>query len=604
MHSSLSCPPRERIHVSVRIKPILQSPWSSSSSSSSRKHNNVNDQKQSSSPPQPSSQDSIENWIVQKCQSFATNVWSTQTQQSKVYNDFMEGQFLPAFEKGLNCTCFLYGQTGSGKTYSLFGPPDRFQVSSSSEMLSMSLPESGHDNYPPYWGIFPRCISYFLNIKRSIYVSMVELYQDQCYDLLNHHTRVQLKKNSSTYRSTVSTVGAKYDSNGKWIPPFLNGKENVVEVDLQGQKEIQIRDNEELMSMCQLLESSRHTSAHALNSRSSRSHCIVNVKVVQEGNEDLEQIIRFVDLAGSEKIKQTKSSGQVLDEAKSINTSLSALGRVLVQLNEGMEFVSYRDSPLTVLLQDALRGKDETSIIVTVDSQSIMKLETRSSLSFAERCAKVKGRKHRQQNRRRIATTNIGNCSNFIEPSGSRVRRSTLPCRSERKREDEVKSIQNALKVVQTELNALKLRNAHGRNNLDFPNSIIKTFTVNKQKLQYHMNQLAQYKQNLLEMKGAQSSKIDEETASFKKDYEMLKKQIENENIKVTNLKGLVLRQMTTGVWIPPKQSYTKKMLEKRELQKKLRRMNVVHGVEVNDNDDDSDDFFATIENLMLDFKG
>ena len=297
-----------------------------------------------------------------------------------------------------------------------------------------------------------------------------------------------------------------------------------------------------------------------------------------------EQILRFVDLAGSEKIKQTKSTGQVLDEAKSINTSLSALGRVLVQLNEGMKFVSYRDSPLTVLLQDALRGKDKTSIIVTVDSQSCMKLETRSSLNFAERCAKVTKRRRR---------------SNYDIVKVQTRRASTAPYLTPEKRLNiEMKSVKNALKQVEEELYQLELRGAHGRNNPDFPNSTINTFTVNKQKLQFHMGQLQKCKQNLLEMKGFKSTNSPE--GSFKKEeYKRLKKQIESENEKVTNLRGLVIRQMTTGVWIPPKQSYSKKIIEKSELKKRIRRLN---GLGEDENDDD--EIFSTIQNLLLDFKG
>ena len=98
--------------------------------------------------------------------------------------------------------------------------------------------------------------------------------------------------------SHVSVVGAQYDANGKWQAPFVDGKENSVTVELQGQKEVPIRSSQELMRICQKLESVRHTNAHALNDRSSRSHCIVSVRVPYN-----EQYMRFVDLAGSEKIK-------------------------------------------------------------------------------------------------------------------------------------------------------------------------------------------------------------------------------------------------------------------------------------------------------------
>lgn len=314
------------------------------------------------------------------------------------------------------------------------------------------------------------------------------------------------------------------------------------------------------------------------NARSSRSHCVVNVKVRQ--GIQREQILRFVDLAGSEKIKQTKSSGQVLDEAKTINKSLSALGRVLVQLNEGMKFVSYRDSPLTVLLRDALGGMDKTSIIVTVDTQKSMKLETRSSLNFAERCAKV-------TKTRRTSSHDVAKLNTRSIPSENHMDLND-------RHNNEVKSIQNALTRVEKELNQLKLIGAHGRNNPDFPHSTINTFTVIKQKLILHMRQLQKYKQNLVGMNNGI------QTANGKEEYRTLKKHIENENVQVTNLRGLVLRQMTTGVWIPPKQSYNKKVLEKGELQKRLRRLNGLDDC----HDDDDDELFSTIQDLLLDFKG
>ncbi len=412
--------------------------------------------------------------------------------------------------------------------------------------------------------------------RTDIFISMVELYQDQCYDLLNHHKRVRLNKSgrSSVAKSNVSVVGAQYDENGKWIPPFLNGKENVISVDLQGQKEIQVKTNEELIRLCQILESARHTNQHALNARSSRSHCIVTVKVVSGRRE---QILRFVDLAGSEKIKQTKASGQVLEEARAINSSLSTLGRVLVQLNEGMKFISYRDSSLTTLLQDALRGKDKACIIVTVDCQAVMKLETKSSLNFAERCSKVK--------KRRLTLSNLDD-SYDDELSLS-------PLASEQANEKELERMQYSLRRVEGELRYLESRNQHGRVNTDFPNSTVQTFNNNKERLTYHMGQLQQLKQHSLELKSTQKTHTHE--------YQALLKQIESENRKVTNLRGLVIRQLTTGIWIKPKESYVKKTLEKRELQKRIHRLN---GTDDSTKELISEEMFSSIEDLLLDFKG
>ena len=45
--------------------------------------------------------------------------------------------------------------------------------------------------------------------------------------------------------------------------------------------------------------------------------------------------IFLVDLAGSEKVEKTGASGQLLEEAKTINKSLSALGNVINALTTG-----------------------------------------------------------------------------------------------------------------------------------------------------------------------------------------------------------------------------------------------------------------------------
>ena len=185
-----------------------------------------------------------------------------------------------------------------GKTHTLFGPPNHFQT---------HVPDLC--DLPSYWGLFPRCVLHFLQIsppdggESAVYISMVELYQSKCYDLLNNHARVSFGGSRHTRESSnVSVIGAQYDSSGKWQAPFINGKENLVTVELQGQKEVSIRSPQEIMRICQKLESVRHTNSHALNDRSSRSHCIVSVRVPYN-----EQYMRFVDLAGSEKIKVNQS---------------------------------------------------------------------------------------------------------------------------------------------------------------------------------------------------------------------------------------------------------------------------------------------------------
>jgi len=61
--------------------------------------------------------------------------------------------------------------------------------------------------------------------------------------------------------------------------------------------------------------------------------------------------LNLVDLAGSERIGKTGATGKVLEEAKSINTSLTMLSQVIEQLGKGGKgFVPFNRSKLTRLL--------------------------------------------------------------------------------------------------------------------------------------------------------------------------------------------------------------------------------------------------------------
>ncbi|KAL1350609.1 hypothetical protein AAHE18_06G036700 [Arachis hypogaea] len=78
----------------------------------------------------------------------------------------------------------------------------------------------------------------------------------------------------------------------------------------------------------------------------------------------------LVDLAGSEKVEKTGAEGRVLEEAKTINKSLSALGNVINSLTCGLQgktsHIPYRDSKLTRMLQDAL-GEYGSVLTMTLD---------------------------------------------------------------------------------------------------------------------------------------------------------------------------------------------------------------------------------------------
>ena len=131
-----------------------------------------------------------------------------------------------------------------------------------------------------------------------------------------------------------------------------------------------------------------------MNEHSSRSHSVFLINVKQENQENKKTLtgkLYLVDLAGSEKVSKTGAEGQVLDEAKNINKSLSALGNVISALADGNKsHIPYRDSKLTRILQESLGGNSRTTIIICCSPASFNEMETKSTLEFGKRAKTIK----------------------------------------------------------------------------------------------------------------------------------------------------------------------------------------------------------------------
>ena len=90
-----------------------------------------------------------------------------------------------------------------------------------------------------------------------------------------------------------------------------------------------------------------------LNSYPSSSHSILIFEVIQNLNNAnfyKKETLNLVDLAESEKLLKTGAIGEILEEAKKINLSLSGLGNVIHALTSNAEHILYRDSKLTSLI--------------------------------------------------------------------------------------------------------------------------------------------------------------------------------------------------------------------------------------------------------------
>ncbi|XP_048885140.1 kinesin heavy chain isoform X2 [Brienomyrus brachyistius] len=272
------------------------------------------------------------------------------TTQDQVYSTCAK-QIVKDVLEGYNGTIFAYGQTSSGKTHTMEGKlhdPEQMGI----------IPRIAHD-------IFDHIYSMDENLEFHIKVSYFEIYLDKIRDLLD----------------VSKTNLAVHEDNNR--VPYVKGC-----------TERFVSSPEEVMDVIDEGKANRHVAVTNMNEHSSRSHSIFLINIKQQNVETEKKLsgkLYLVDLAGSEKVSKTGAEGAVLDEAKNINKSLSALGNVISALAEGTKtHVPYRDSKMTRILQDSLGGNCRTTIIICCSPSIFNEAETKSTLMFGQRAKTIK----------------------------------------------------------------------------------------------------------------------------------------------------------------------------------------------------------------------
>lgn len=147
----------------------------------------------------------------------------------------------------------------------------------------------------------------------------------------------------------------------------------------------------DVLQLMEAGEMNRAVGSTSMNSRSSRSHSIfmVHVRGKDTSGGTIQSCLHLVDLAGSERVYKSEVTGDRLKEAQYINRSLSCLGDVISALAQKNAHIPYRNSKLTLLLQDALGGQAKTLMIAHLSPEEDSFGETVSTLKFVQRVSPV-----------------------------------------------------------------------------------------------------------------------------------------------------------------------------------------------------------------------
>ncbi|KAM1873787.1 hypothetical protein ACFX13_007582 [Malus domestica] len=284
-------------------------------------------------------------------------VFMPEISQEDVFEDI--SQLVQSALDGYKVCIFAYGQTGSGKTYTMMGQPGD----------------------PDQKGLIPRSLEQIFKTRQSLQpqgwkyemqVSMLEIYNETIRDLLapNRSSSDMLRENG---------IGGKQYT----IKHDANGNTHVSDLTI-----VDVRTAKEVSYLLERAAHSRSVGKTQMNEQSSRSHFVFTLRIsgVNESTEQQVQgVLNLIDLAGSERLSKSGSTGDRLKETQAINKSLSCLSDVIFALAKKEDHVPFRNSKLTYLLQPCLGGDSKTLMFVNISPDPSSAGESLCSLRFASR---------------------------------------------------------------------------------------------------------------------------------------------------------------------------------------------------------------------------
>lgn len=189
---------------------------------------------------------------------------------------------------------------------------------------------------------------------QKVYVSFYEIYCSQLYDLLHERAKLVLREDGN---SNINVVGIMT---------------------------IEVASADELLQCIDKGNEQRITSTTSANYDSSRSHSILQIRIM-EGTNEVGKLC-FIDLAGNERGADTYDNDkQTRVDGAEINKSLLALKECIRALDQGGKHTPFRGSKLTLVLKDSFIGNCRTMMIANIaPSNSCCEL-TLNTLRYADR---------------------------------------------------------------------------------------------------------------------------------------------------------------------------------------------------------------------------
>ncbi|KAJ8639228.1 hypothetical protein MRB53_015922 [Persea americana] len=269
------------------------------------------------------------------------------------YKKFVESR-INGVKLGAKCTVMMYGPTGSGKSHTMFGCPKQPGIvyRALRDILGGGDEENGEAD-----GGF--------GIGTFVQVAVLEIYNEEIYDLLSSNSSAGVS--IGWPKGTPSKVRLEVMGGKAKNATFISGNEAG-----------------KISKEVARVEKRRIVKSTLCNERSSRSHCMIILDVPSVGGR-----LMLVDMAGSENIEQAGQTGfEAKMQTAKINQGNIALKRVVESIANGDSYVPFRDSKLTMLLQDSF--EDDKSKILMILCASPDPKEMHKTISTLEYGAKAK----------------------------------------------------------------------------------------------------------------------------------------------------------------------------------------------------------------------